>query len=910
MVVKLLIANSYIGLFLLLLTFNSNAQRPAFYWTFEGEDSLLDIVQKQRLDITSYKTKVERTEGIAGLSIKPASSGSLLVTNLFKRTPGIQEFTLEFAFKGRQFSFASFPSPEFRLNFSYQGINVGYTVQRGGKVINERWDFPLNGTEVASYNNLADDGWHHFVFIGRRSGKFEIWIDGSRDSLFTKKALPFEKWVVTGGDAFKTNSAIDELAFYSKALSPELIQQHALELKNGTHYTFEVSRSVIRQLSRIAKKSEPEIDKKEFAPGYPDYNVQATDQLMQFPLPRYADNVKLPRNFSWMDITYLHRELLTNGGAGFGRVSPKKAVQLTEELARNWNYYIELPTLRVDAVTAAEKYSNPSEIYSPLIDFANKNRDLPAATILIQVQNKPLHAGFDRNSSYVTAQDLSDKYYLCNEKGVPILYNNRKWLNPFTSVSMVQRDGLTSAFYLKQLTKRLSRKLDMINENGEWFGHQWSENLLRQSPDVKGFMKNTGRDYFKINGWMQNRFDSVYKAAILRSLPWKDVKFTFYNVSASNSAYWPEYSERIETNSFFKGAPRSTPSFYPSRPDNWRLASGPLNGYGAIAEGRKQEIALGVKHFAPFVSAGWNIEELNIRPAQWLGLLKAMVMLGADFFHTGYFNVTGQTGWPNGVGPNDPRGYIYQAAMPSYAQAIASHAWELLDKGILLEDSLSKELRMPFAFTASAPNHLVLVRKFGKKYLIYGTVQPSSNYVNNAVVEAETSIVLDGMKLRFNIRRQGSMYVLDRSDSLPVFYQLDGWHQYEHPYYWSDNFKVEVENFENTEQRIKIITNQISSSFVDFTTYVRLAQKDTLRYVVKGRNNALNKLAVRCRRVEGTPKIIVQSGNFQKTVKVSKNSWGSLLVNVRESTGRAKNEWRITVTGGIVDLDFLEWIGN
>src|SRR5690606_4926132 len=147
---------------------------------------------------------------------------------------------------------------------------------------------------------------------------------------------------------------------------------------------------------------------------------------------------------------------------------------------------------------------------------------------------------------------------------------------------------------------------------------------------------------------------------------------------------------------------------------------GALNGYGTVAEGRKKEMALGVKFFAPFVSAGWGLEDKNIRPGQWLGLLKSMVMLGADFFHVGYFNVTGGTGWPDGKGPNDPRGYIYQAAMPAYAQAIASHIWEFIEKGKLLEDPLSNNRNMPFSFNATNPNHLVIVRKLNQKFLIYG----------------------------------------------------------------------------------------------------------------------------------------------------------------------------------------------
>ncbi len=846
------------------------AQQPLHYWTFEGKDRLNDQVAGKALNVKNYNAKVKPVKGIAGNGIEPVTSGKLIMTILLKPVQDLADFTLELAFKGEGFTFTTFPPADFRLTFSRAGINIRYTVKRKGKAISENWAIPLNGTGVSSYSNLANGQWHHFVFVARQSGNFEIWIDGKTDPRFTRKVASFDSWVITGNDGLRLNAAIDELAFYRETISQDLIQQHVHELENGQHYSFSVNPAVIARRKKQPQQETYAVDEKEFAPGYPDYTVQATDQLTQFPLPRYAPDVQMPRNFPWMDITYLHRELPQNGGKGFGKVNPQTAVRLTEELAAHWNYYLELPTLRADAATTQKRYTSPTEIFSSLIAYANAHPHIPAATVLMQVQNKPAHAGFDRASPYVTAKNLADKYYLRNRDGKPILYNNKKWLNPFTSMELVRKDGLTSAFYVNQLAKHLTRKIEMINENGEWFGHKWPQQLLQQSPEVTDCLKKSGMDYERFNGWMHNRFDSVYKATILGNIPWRDVKFTFYNVSAYNSAYWPLYSERIGTNSLFNGTPRSTPAFYPARPDNWRIASGPLNGYGTVAEGRKKEMALGVKHFAPFISAGWSLEEKNIRPAQWLGLLKSMVMLGADFFHVGYFNVTGKTGWPNGKGPNDPRGYIYQAAMPAYAQAIASQVWAFLDKGILLEDPLSKEARMPFAFAASASNHLVLVRKLDKKYLIYGTVQPSSNYKGNTVLEATTSIKLEGKKISFNIRRQGSMYVLDLSADQPVFYQIDGWHQYEHPYYWSKSIEVEAENTD-VRGTLNLITETNKGAeydFSNFNTYVELMPDKPAQLTIPQKRSGELSLSVFVKVSKGKPSILLKtsSGTVKKMI--------------------------------------------
>lgn len=814
-------------LFLLHIGFFLTAQPPSFYWTFDKKELLADQLDNKFLNIKNYNAEVKPVAGIKGSGIEPITVNKLIVTNLFKSVKYLSDFTIEFAFKGESFVFTTFPEADFRISFSSSELNVVYSIKlRGGKKRRETWSIPLTGTGITSYHHLNNNQWHHFAFIAKKKGNFEIWIDGKTDPVFTKKIDAFGGWDIKGSDGLRLNAAIDELAFYPAAVSAELIRQHILELRTNKAYSFQINPSLLAQIKTLPYQEDYSIDEKEFAPGYPEYTVQATDQLKTFPLPRYSTQQKLLPNFPWMAISYLHRELPGPGGMGFGKVSPRKAVELTDELAVNWNYYIELPTLRTDRVSAAKSYTNPSEIYSSLIHYANTHPELPVATVLMEVQNKPDQAGFDSRIPYVRNQQLNSVYYLSNEQKKPIVYNKKKWLNPFHSDTLLKMDGLTSAFYINQLARHLKRPVDIINENGEWFGHKWPEAMLKQSPEVNAFIAKTGMDFDRFNGWMQNHFDSVYKTTVLDHIPWKNTSFTFYNVSAYNSAYWPDYAERIMTNGLFNGSPRSTPAFYPARPDNWRLASGPLNGYGRIAEGRKKEFALGVRFFAPFVNAGWNLEEKNIRPAQWLGLLKSMVMLGADFFHVGYFNVTGSTGWPNGKGPNDPRGYIYQAAMPAYAQAIASRVWDFLEKGELLEDTLPTQSNMPYAFATSAPNHLVLVRKWNNQYLIFGSVQPNSNYRGNAPLEASTSITLEGHKITFNIRRQGSMYVYDVSGKEPVFYQLDGWHQYEHPWYWSKSVEVEAENIEGFSG-LKKITERQSSSIYDFSTFNTYVLIDT-----------------------------------------------------------------------------------
>lgn len=661
-----------------------------------------------------------------------------------------------------------------------------------------------------------------------------------------------------------------------------------------------------------------EVNKSEYAPGYPNYTTQATDQLKSYPLPRYPRNNKLHRNFPWMDIRYLSRELPGPGGLGFGELKPARSVELTDELVRNWNYYIDLPTLRIDSNTAMNTYRNPSSMEYALINYANQHPEFPVSTITYHPQIDARLIGFDERI-YIYSQDQPDKYYLTDKNNRPVIFNNRKWYSPLAPLDYVQKDALTSRMYVRQLTKFLKRPIDFINENDETYGHMRPDSVLRKDPEVAKLMNRMGWDYMKLNGWYQNRLDSTYKNTILAEPALRKAKFSFYNVTSVQYTYWSDYGMRRTTNSWFNGQHYSTPSFYPNYPMNWERANGPLNGYGIIADGRNRELAYGDKFFSPFISAGYKFEEQNIRPAQWLALLKSLTMLGADFFYVGYFNVTGGGKWPNGYGPFDPRGYIYQAAIPSYAQAVASRFTDFIENGTLLNvRSMPTEYMYRFRFynNRSDKSQLILVRKAGNRYLLYGSVQPVTNKLNAVPEKQQVSIAVEDKNISFEIRKQGSMYILDLSNPAnPVFYQLDGWHEASHPAYWSKNIELEGELPDNASAgKWPLLTEKTGKGldFTSFTTAVVLnAGSTAAEYDFSPRKNSPMYCFIRVKNAgPKAGKLLVRYGAASATMMIAGNNWNYIRVEAGSgkplalrTVANQRNTIRIQGTSGSVLVD-------
>lgn len=878
----------------LLLT----AQKPVAYYTFDEAVLLKDVVGGNSLNQDMYACGLETTGSARGKGVKSDNDNCLLVSNFFRNGNGAKAFTIEFLFRGKQFLYLSFPVFNLKIGYQYAFCDFN-TISGQAK---DEWRIPLNGSGIGSYDYWADGNWHHAVFkADAATGTKEIWIDGQTIPAFKKDKLPRSDFVFDKSDGFKWVKGLDEVAFYNTALSGDMIRQHANEIKAGGHYTFTRNTRVPDRVAveREAVIKNPNlsqsVDAKEFAPGYPNYSVQATEQLKTFALPRFPEKNPLNRNFPWLDISYLHRELPGNGGKGFGRLNPQRAVELVDEMANNWNYYIEVPCLRQDSASAAATYRDPSSLAGSLVRYANAHPELPLSTIILQAQNRPVHAGFDRNTPYVSAQDLPDNYYLRGSNGKPVMEQNRKWLSPLMPMDVIRKDALTAQFYLRQMTHALKRPIDIINENGEVFGHIRPESLLKSDPAVKAHMQRTGYSASLYSGWFLNKLDSTYRATILGYPALRNSSFTFYNVTAVNSVYWPDYSIRKNVNSAFNNINYSTPDFYPGTPRNWRLAAGSNNGYGALAEGRQKEIAMGVKLFSPFISAGWGKETDNVRPAQWLGLLKSMMMLGADFYYVGYFNVTGPKGWPDGAGPNDPRGYIYQVAMPVYAQETAARAFEFISKGTLLDPQKGKDRAYTFRLDGQKENQLIMARQLGKRYLIYGSVQPNSNLMGNGQIEESTSIRIGNQTIRFNIRRQGSVYVLDLSGASPVFYQLDGWHQYEHPYFWKQDFEIEAENPDNINtpgnNLIGTETGKNNYDFTGFTSYIRTSSiQDRLsyRFIPRKSGNLYGYVRARTNGAASTLPIQIGGGNnMRASVAVSGKEWKWYRVDL------GGNKWQV-----------------
>lgn len=878
------------------------------YWTFEGEDLLKDIKAGKRMNTTDYQCGVSRVRSKVGMGINMERKACLNTTTWLKEN-ATNEFSIEFLFKGSQFHYLTFGQQYLNIGFSYPTIHFRSTVSNSlAKDGTELLVVELNKTGSASYDYYTDGNWHHFVFSASTlTGKMEVWVDGELREDFKKEIPKGGNFIFGSNDGFRDTDMIDELAFYNIAISPELIWQHFVETNDGKPYSF----SLKKGLSSVPRKLSDEIhgiDRMEFAPGYPDYNVQATDQLKSFPLPRYRTSVPIKRNMSWMDIGYLHRELPGDGGKGFGGVNSRKAVELSEEMAKNWNYYVDLPVLRTTAEGAAKQYNDINTIDGALIDFVNKNPQYPSSSILLEAQIKPIHAGFEAASAYATAQDLPLEYYLRDAEGIPIIYNKKKWLSPLMPLDIIQKDGRTSRFYLDQILKHLHRPPMLINENGEIFGHIRKELLLKNDPIVWKHYQKSGLTESQYSGWFQSRIDSVYRAAVMEGLDPQKTYFSFYNLSALNPEYWPDYQMRRNLNLWNKDTVYSTPDFYPRTPNNWRNVGGAFNGYGPIARGRLKEIALGDRFFSPFVSAGWGKEENNIRPAQWLALLKAMVMLGAEFFYTGYFNVTGSQGqWPDGAGPNDPRGYAYQIAMPTYAQAVRTWVPEFFDKGELLNPASSGDIIRQFRFIGGGENELLLVRKSEKKYLIYGSIQPNSNIRGNVPQDKRTTIDLEGNKISFLINRQGCMYILDLTDKEPIFYQLDGWHQYEYPYYWSDTIKIEAENADKIF-RTSIRTRKIQKEafdFSEFQTFAELKPESSISFLIPRKRSGYN-CNINLRSSSAVSRLRISCGEKQITKRISFKDWSTLRLTKQEVESlnlREGSTIKILGISGVAEVD-------
>ena len=336
----------------------------------------------------------------------------------------------------------------------------------------------------------------------------------------------------------------------------------------------------------------------------------------------------------------------------------------------------------------------------------------------------------------------------------------------------------------------------------------------------------------------------------------------------------------------------------------WDAGRGSWAGTDLLMYTRPSELALGDEYFMPYLANGWSErEEQNLRPAQYLGICKMTMVFGASYFnaffgmytarpenyawstimHTYAQAIASQQSdlfWNSSLmAPNDypvpPRGCFFEPSPSQHSKAqekaceqnygrecSASWVWRTRQwtppttppmtppTPPTDNQSLCHDPRYPpvnYRFWTGSQSVVVVARKdkHAERYLIMSTVQPQSNMVGNAPLNLNVSFQLNGHKVHFESRRQGSVYVLDDSGGSPTLTQLDKWHEAKHPSWWSHDFHFEAEAHyqrplqlnvaETTEVLVPVVTEGRSDAsspydFVGAKSYVKLVRATTTEY--------------------------------------------------------------------------------
>jgi hypothetical protein len=212
---------------------------------------------------------------------------------------------------------------------------------------------------------------------------------------------------------------------------------------------------------------------------------------------------------------------------------------------------------------------------------------------------------------------------------------------------------------------------------------------------------------------------------------------------------------------------------------------------------------------SPFVAAGWSgKQEENVRPAQWLGLLKIHAAWGAEWFYAGFFSTSAAVDSHHHF--QDSRGWCWQGMMPSYAQALTTQWAEFLYDGELVmadenttfaAESTGRWCGQPPYYIkcakigespllwAGKPNVLAIARRLksatqedtpgaamqesrvGYMYLITLAVQRLSNGIKNAHPAVKVQLQIPGLVLN---TESGDGYVSNSENYGDVDGNVDG----------------------------------------------------------------------------------------------------------------------------------------
>lgn len=787
--------------------------------------------------------------------------------------------------------------PEPMIEFSIKRWNITNVATE------YKFDIPLNGIGRKSIGYYTDQKWHHYAFVYNNDlgsgdpgySQMKVWIDGQCPNEFADNRVPYFNKADYNAGPFTSNiylsfgtlnsspqylfhGGMDEIAIFNNTLPDEQIFENYNNAKNNSHYQGALSTSPMP----IPDPVYPTVlDPLDFASGYdvssfgdPKDSYHAAQvidmpetQLSNFPLPRYKPGVFMYPNYNWMSSKYMAGEL--QPGTTFSNKEIRSGnIQL--ELASNWNYYFNLAE---NVASDRSGFSNPSTYSGTWVSIAKLHPNLKFAATLYRIQlniesvlgPNPLYGQSSmlkfQNFTTPSIQSGFIKNYFKNASGY-VPPTNKVWC-PAADTVEYNWDAKAVVKILNDLDVATGNlPISILGENNE-YSKFYTVSELNNDADAYSDRISKGLAETPYQSLRKQWIDQSYSKRIIDYRPnFNNISFLNYDVDGKDNDRWDYAYQRLTqkmvsnvSSPITENLP--TPFFYPQTPENWRqeAGGGDIHGLNWIINSRNGEIALNDYDFAPFIGAGWSKNEsYNIRPAQWLGLLKLNCGLGARFFNVGFFNDD-----PSYAinAPANPKGYIWQATTPSYALGVYSHVMEFFPSNSSVQlfegnTALSPSTNIaPLGslFTLGSPEKVAIVRKMtaSENYLISSTLQQFSIGGNTIPDVAEANITLNSKTLKFNIRKQGSVYRYDNLGANPIFYQLDSWHENTHPEYWSKDFYFEAEVPDNTPSSISLSTLDkndvpyLSTSsnfdFTKYTTFVTANAGTTLDYSFKPRED-------------------------------------------------------------------------
>lgn len=530
------------------------------------------------------------------------------------------------------------------------------------------------------------------------------------------------------------------------------------------------------------------------------------------------------------------------------------------------------PDLTVLANLSPLTATHPTNLFGLNGLFNQNNPSDPERTPHVSHGTGGVATNFPPNSEIYMQVDASP-----GVNNGPLIANQRR-LSPASPYfeDMARYDGRLVGLNLLPYFTNLTRPIDLITDNNEAvapnLANLWWGNVLNDADCVVdasslgytlGVSPNTWGNKQYVGQFRQRLTDNYHEgiSEIAELYGFDEVKYTGYSVwhnytSSGQVLFNWEFAklgwDQIEGNYY------STPYCYHKSPSNWMVhANGASENKGLhqLLYSRKMEIADGDKFNSPFVWSGIEpatgganqqyYEDNQMNPAMYLGMLKTLSAAGSEFFYSFHYSSN----------DNSSDYWVWKFAIPSYAQGIISrYESEFFLGGSVLDGNAyyssgndpNSQATTSFNFEASSgvPTNtlgtVTLIRKNDdlEKFMISTFRADNDNCYNDDALEIDENIYLEGSgftgeELKIKTRAQGSVYIYDRSGPNAIFYQLDGWHEDSHPFWWSRNFAIEAELFDNSTTGIferkseGIVYTPGLTDLTNVTTYLQFQENQS-----------------------------------------------------------------------------------